>query len=70
MMVPNELQEYSICSMYRDGVNLHRLEIAFDRTEEELVEVLRRQGIVQPRPGEDRATFVSRVRSEATDHAA
>jgi hypothetical protein len=70
MLIPNELQEYSICSMFRDGVNLHRLEIAFDRSEEELVEVLWRRGIVEPRSGEDRATFVSRVRKQAKGHAA
>ena len=54
MSVPNDLQEHSICSMYRDGVSLHTLQVAFDRSADGIIEVLRRHGVVEPlRIGDD-----------------
>lgn len=70
MSVPNDLQEHSICSMYRDGVSLHTLEVAFDRTAEEIIHVLRRQGVVEPKPGESDQAFLARVRDDVKHQAA
>lgn len=70
MSVPNDLQEHSICSMYRDGVSLHTLEVAFDRTPEEIIDVLRRRGVVEPVPGESAEAFVARVRDDLKHQAA
>ena len=70
MSVPTDLQEHSICSMYRDGVSLHTLEVAFDRGEEEIVEVLCRRGVVMPAQGESRAALLARVREDEKHQAA
>jgi hypothetical protein len=70
MSVPTDLQEHSICSMYRDGVSLHTLEVAFDKSEEELVEVLCRRGVVKPAPGETREALLARVRDDVKHQAA
>ena len=70
MSVPNDLQEHSICSMYRDGVSLHTLEVAFDRSADEIIEVLRRQGVVEPHPGESEDAFRTRVREDVKHRAA
>ena len=50
MPVPTDLQEHSICSMYRDGVSVRMLQVAFNRSGEEIVEVLCRRGVLQPCP--------------------
>jgi hypothetical protein len=47
MSVPIDLMEHSICSMYRDGVPLRMLRVAFDRTDEEILEVLLRRGVLE-----------------------
>ena len=70
MAVPTDLLEHSICSMYRDGVSLHTLEVAFDKTEEELVDVLCRRGVVKPAPGESREALLARVRDDVKHQAA
>ena len=70
MSVPNDLQEHSICSMYRDGVSLHTLEVAFDRNADEIIEVLRRHGVVEPQPGESDDAFLARVREDVKHQAA
>ena len=70
MSVPNDLQEHSICSMYRDGVALRTLEVAFDRSDEEIIEVLRRHGVIEPDPGESWDNFVDRVRQDVKHEAA
>lgn len=69
-MVPDDLQEYSICSMYRDGVSLHTLQVAFDRSQEELIRVLNRRGVIRPDPGESWEALVERVRDDVKHHAA
>jgi hypothetical protein len=69
-MVPDDLQEYSICSMYRDGVSLRSLEVAFDRSQEELIRVLSRHGVVRPEPGESWEALVDRVRDDVKHRAA
>jgi hypothetical protein len=70
MPVPTDLQEHSMCSMYRDGVSLHTLEVAFDRSDEEIIEVLCRRGVLAPGPGESRERFVSRIREDVSHRAA
>ena len=70
MPVPTDLQEHSICSMYRDGVSLHTLEIAFDKSEEEIIEVLCRRGVVKAAPGETREALLARVRDDVKHQAA
>ena len=70
MSVPTDLQEHSICSMYRDGVSLHTLEVAFDRTEEEIIDVLCRRGVVRPGAGESREALVARVKDDVKHQAA
>jgi hypothetical protein len=70
MTVPTDLLEHSICSMYRDGVSLHTLEVAFDRTDEEIVDVLVRRGVLRPKPGESRAALLDRVRDDVKHQAA
>ena len=69
MSVPNDLQEHSICSMYRDGVSLHTLEVAFDRSVEEIIEVLHRHGVVERDPGESWEDFVARIRDDVKHEA-
>jgi hypothetical protein len=70
MRVPTDLQEHSICSMYRDGVSIGRLEVAFDRTGEEIVEVLCRRGVLRPGAGEGPESVLSRIRDERQHQAA
>jgi hypothetical protein len=70
MRVPTDLQEHSICSMYRDGVSLRRLEVAFDRSGEEIVEVLCRRGVLRLAPGETRESILCRIREEVKHQAA
>ena len=70
MSVPTDLQEHSMCSMYRDGVSLHTLQVAFDRSEEEIVEVLCRRGVVDVTPGESREALLARVRDDVKHQAA
>lgn len=70
MSVPNELQEHSICSMYRDGVSLHTLGVAFDRSADEIIAVLRRHRVVEPQPGESEDAFLARVREDVKHQAA
>ena len=56
-----EGRERSICSMYRDGVSLRTLQLAFGMSPVEIVDVLRRRGVVEPDPGESEARFLDRV---------
>lgn len=70
MAVPTDLLEHSICSMYRDGVSLHTLEVAFDRSEAELVDVLVRRGVLRPNAGESREALLARVRDDVKHQAA
>jgi hypothetical protein len=70
MTVPTDLLEHSICSMYRDGVSLHTLEVAFDRTDEQIVEVLVRRGVLRPNAGESRESLLARVRDDVKHQAA
>lgn len=65
----NHAQEESLCSMYREGVSLRTLRIAFDKSDEEIIEILHRHGVVQPEPGESWEDFVRRIR-EDVKHAA
>jgi pyrroloquinoline quinone (PQQ) biosynthesis protein C len=64
MSVPNDLQEHSICSMYRDGVSLHTLEVAFDKSAEEIIEALHRHGVVAQDRGESWESFVARIQED------
>jgi hypothetical protein len=57
-------EQESLCDMYRDGVALRTLEIAFGATTEQVIEVLERNQVVQPEPGESREAFLSRIRED------
>lgn len=70
MSVPNDLQEHSICSMYRDGVSLHTLEVAFDKSADEIIRVLHRQGVVEPAADEGWDAFVARIKDDVKHQAA
>ncbi|MBW3629714.1 MAG: hypothetical protein KY464_10500 [Gemmatimonadetes bacterium] len=70
MRVPTDLQEHSICSMFRDGVSVRMLEVAFDRTGEEIVEVLCRRGVLQPAADESREAILLRIRQDVRHQAA
>lgn len=70
MPVPNDFQEHSICSMYRDGVSLRTLEVAFDRSADEIIQVLHRHGVVEPAPDEGWDAFVARVKDDVKHRAA
>ncbi|HEX8692357.1 MAG TPA: hypothetical protein VF746_08070 [Longimicrobium sp.] len=65
----SESREQSICSMYRDGVSLRTLEVAFGMSDAEIIEVLRRNGVVEPDRGESEEAFVERIRHDVK-HAA
>ena len=60
----SQAEQDSLCSMYRDGVALRTLQVAFSLTTEGVIEVLERNGVVEPEPGESREAFLSRVRSD------
>ncbi|HEX2092885.1 MAG TPA: hypothetical protein VHG28_10805 [Longimicrobiaceae bacterium] len=60
----NNTEEQAICSMYRDGVSLRTLEVAFGRSDTEIIEVLERNGVVEPEAGESREAFVERIRND------
>lgn len=62
-------QEQSICSMYQDGVSLRTLRIAFGTEDEEIIRVLHRNGVIEPREGESWEEFVARIRDDVK-HAA
>lgn len=62
-------RDESICSMYRGGVSLRTLRLAFDMKDEEIIDVLHRNGVVEPDPGESWDAFVDRIR-EDVKHAA
>lgn len=64
-----DTQVESIVSMYRDGVSLRTLEIAFGRTAEEIIRVLHDAGAVRRLEGENWDAFVARIR-EDVKHAA
>ena len=70
MSVPTDLHEHSICSMYRDGVSLHTLQVAFDKSDEELIEVLNRHGVVARGANESWEAFVRRIRDDLKHEAA
>ena len=62
-------REQSICDMYRGGVSLRTLEVAFGMSDAEIIEVLRRHAVVEPDPGESEDAFVERIRHDVK-HAA
>lgn len=62
-------EEQSIVAMYRGGVSLRTLEIAFGKTVDEIIEILHRHGAVERQAGESWDDFLARVR-EDVKHAA
>jgi hypothetical protein len=50
--------------MYRDGASLRTLETAFERTTEQIIEILHRNGVVAQEDGEPWAAFVERIRND------
>jgi hypothetical protein len=64
MAEDTESRDRSICSMYRDGVSLRTLEVAFGLGESDIIGVLRRGCHLEQRPGESDADFVERIRQD------
>ena len=63
-------QERTLCAMYRDGASLRTLALAFDRSEEQVVEVLHRNGVVRREEGESWEDFVARIREDVKHSSA
>ena len=64
-----DAREQSIVSMYRGGVSLRTLQVAFGMTDLQIIGVLRSHGVVEPDPGESEAHFLDRIRHDVK-HAA
>lgn len=65
----SQAEQESLCSMYRDGVALRTLEVAFGLSTDQVIEVLERSEVVQPEPGESRDAFLARVRQDVKHQA-
>ena len=63
-------QEQAICAMYRDGASLRTLEVAFDKSDEEIIRILHGNGVVQQNEGESWEAFVARVREDVKHETA
>src|SRR5688500_8319263 len=66
----SDTQEQTICSMYRDGTSLRTLELAFEKSFEEIIGILHRNGVVRQEEGESWEAFVERVREDVKHGAA
>jgi hypothetical protein len=65
-----DAREQSIISMYRSGVSLRTLQVAFGMSDLQIIDVLRAHGVVEPDPGEGEAQFVDRIRHDVKHAAA
>lgn len=70
MARPMDAQEQSICSMYEDGTSLRTLTTAFGMSDEEIIRVLQRNGVVQQRDGESWEALVERIRQDVKHQTA
>lgn len=66
----NDPQEQSICSMYEDGTSLRTLVNAFGMSDEQIIRVLEKNGVVEQRDGERWEEFVARVREDVKHQTA
>jgi hypothetical protein len=63
-------QEQSLCDMYRGGASFRTLELAFGASTDEIIQILQRNGVVQPNPGESTEAFMERIRQDVAHESA
>jgi hypothetical protein len=63
-------QDQSLRDMYRGGASFRTLELAFGASTDEVIQILQRNGVVQPNPGESREAFMERIRQDVAHESA